>query len=451
MSLWFTSALLPEGWRRDVRVTLAGPLIASVTAGVAADAEDMRHGAAVPGMANLHSHAFQRAMAGLTEIRGATADSFWTWRQTMYRFLDRLDPEDVEAVAALAYAEMLESGFTRVGEFHYLHHAPDGRPYARPAELSGRIAAAAAETGIGLTLLPVFYAHAGFGGLPPSEGQRRFVTGLDSFARLVADASDAVKGVPGADLGIAPHSLRAVTPDELRHLVTLGEGRPIHIHVAEQTREVEDCVAWSGRPPVAWLLDSAPVDARWCLIHATHMTPDETTRLAASGAAAGLCPLTEANLGDGVFPARAYVEAGGRYGIGSDSNVRIDLSLELMTLEYSQRLTLRGRNIMAEAPGASTGRSLFEAARLGGAQSLAQPALGIAPGAPADLVALVDPDGPAGQSADTTLDRWIFGTRTSPVEAVWRHGRQVVADGRHVRRDAIAARYAATLARILSA
>lgn len=444
MRLWFTSALLPEGWRRDVRVTLRGARIASVEAGVPAGAGDERHGTAVPGMANLHSHAFQRAMSGLTETRGATQESFWTWRQTMYRFLDRLAPEDVEAVASLAYAEMLESGFTRVGEFHYLHHDRDGRPYDRPAELSWRIAAAAAETGIGLTLLPVFYAHSGFGGAAPSEGQRRFVTDLDSFSRLVADASDAVRGVPGADLGIAPHSLRAVTPDELRHLVTLGERWPIHLHVAEQTREVEDCVAWSGRRPVEWLLDNAPVDRRWCLIHATHMTSGETTRLAASGATAGLCPLTEANLGDGVFPAHAYREAGGHYGIGSDSNVRIDMPLELMMLEYSQRLTLRGRNVMADAPGASTGRSLFEAARLGGARALGQSALGIEPGAPADLVTLA-----AGDDADATFDHWIFGSRPRSVAAVWRHGRQVVADGRHVGRDAIAARYRTTLARIL--
>ena len=270
-SLWFPSALLPGGWSTAVRLTLSDGLITRVETSVDPSEGDERQGIALPGLPNLHSHAFQRAMAGLTEHGdGASRDDFWTWREAMYRSVGRLGPDDVEAVAALAFAEMLETGFTRVGEFHYLHHDPAGRPYADPAELATRIAAAAASSGIGLTLLPTFYAHAHFGGLPPTPDQRRFINDLDGFARLLDAARRSAAGLPGTVVGVAPHSLRAVTPDELREVVPLAGLGPVHIHVAEQVREVEDCLEWSGRRPVEWLLDNQPVDSRWCLIHATH-------------------------------------------------------------------------------------------------------------------------------------------------------------------------------------
>ncbi len=445
--LWCARALLPAGWGADVRLSLADGRIAAVAQGVPAQAGDHRAGVALPGLPNLHSHAFQRAMAGLTEVRGPADDSFWTWRELMYRFVDRLDPEAVEAVAALAFAEMLESGFTRVGEFHYLHHSPDGAPYADPGEMACRIAAAAAETGIGLTLLPVFYAHGGLGGLPPQAGQRRFATDLDAYLWLLEASRAAVSGLPDAVLGAAPHSLRAVTESELAAVAGFTSG-PIHIHIAEQMREVDDCVAWSGARPVAWLLDRLPVDARWCLVHATHMTTEECRRLALSGAVAGLCPITEANLGDGLFPAAAYLEAGGVFGVGSDSNVRIDAAEELRLLEYGQRLHRRARNVLAPAPGVSTGGALYRGALGGGGQALGTRA-SLAVGASADILVLeADHQARPGEAGDALLDSFVFVEGAKALKEVWRAGVRVVENGRHRHRDRIVARYRAALDRL---
>ena len=385
--LWFSSALLPEGWSDAVRLIVSDGIILRVEAGVEPAADDERHGFALPGLPNLHSHAFQRAMAGLAEHGdGGAHDDFWTWREAMYRSIDRLEPDDVEAVSALAFAEMLETGFTRVGEFHYLHHDPAGRPYADPAELATRIVAAAASSGIGLTLLPVFYAHANFGGLPPTPGQRRFITDIDGFARLLDATRKAAIDLPGTVVGVAPHSLRAVTPDELREVVPLAGAGPVHIHVAEQLREVEDCLAWSGRRPVEWLLDNQPVDAQWCLIHATHTTATELRGIATRGAVVGLCPITESNLGDGIFNARAFRVAGGRFGIGTDSNVLIDAAGELRQLEYSQRLIAHQRNVLTSGPHWSTGRTLFEESFRAGSRALGVTGGGLAGGHPADIV-----------------------------------------------------------------
>ena len=317
-TLFLDQALLPDGWATQVRLTLERGVITRVETDVQPDAADQRQGVGLPGMPNLHSHAFQRGMAGLAERRGESADSFWTWREVMYRFLERMEPDDVEAVAAQLQVEMLESGFTRVGEFHYLHHGIDGTPYAAPAEMASRLAAAAEISGIGLTLLPVFYAHGGFGGQAPDPGQRRFLSDPNSFARLMEASRAAVAGLPDAVVGMAPHSLRAVTGAELATILPLAADGPIHIHVAEQMAEVEACLRWTGQRPVAWLLDHAPVSERWCLIHATHMTDDEAAAMARSGAVAGLCPITEANLGDGTFNALPFLAAGGAYGIGSD-------------------------------------------------------------------------------------------------------------------------------------
>ena len=459
-SLWFEQALLGETWACDVRVTVAGGLIASIETGVARGADDAGGGVAIPGVANVHSHAFQRAMAGLTEGRGpeggpdgAGDDDFWSWRRLMYRFLDRGGPDEIEAITAMAFAEMLEGGFTRVAEFHYLHNDPTGAAYADPAELTGRIVAAAEATGVGLTLLPVFYAHAGFGGQPPAQGQRRFITDLDGFADLVARGRSLTSGLEDAVVGVAPHSLRAVSPGELAALPGLAGGAPIHIHVAEQTKEVEDCLAWSGARPVEWLLANAPVDPRWCLIHATHVTDAEWGEVARRGAVVGLCPITEANLGDGVFPVPAYARAsgaqgGGRFGIGTDSNVQIGLAEELRMLEYSQRLVLRKRAVMADGA-RTTGRALFDRALSGGAQATGSQA-GLKVGLPADIVAL-DTTRIAfeGRSDDAVLDSWIFGGDRSAIRSVWRRGRQVVVDGRHIARDAIEARFRKAVATVL--
>jgi formiminoglutamate deiminase len=450
-NLWFETALLPSGWARSVRVRHAGGVIVAVETGVAAQAGDERHAIGVPGLPNLHSHAFQRGMAGLAETSGPAADDFWTWREVMYRFLDHMTPDDLEAISAFAFAEMLEAGFTRVGEFHYVHHDAAGQPYTQIGELSSRIAAAAAETGIALTLLPVLYAHADFGGAPHKPGQRRFINDVDSFAKLHAAGAEAIKPLAGARIGVAPHSLRAVTPDELAAVLPLAAGGPIHIHAAEQTKEVDACVAWSGERSVQWLLNHAPVDARWCFIHATHLTPDETQRLAASGAVAGLCPITEANLGDGVFPTAEFLDQGGRFGVGTDSNIHVDAAAELRALEYAQRLVRRERNVLAGAPFSSTGARLYRDALAGGSQALGVDNTGIAVGGAADMVSLNAQHSVfIGRDGDALLDGWIFTAGAQAVDCVWRDGAKLVECGRHRRSEALGVAYRATVARLLS-
>ena len=448
-SLHFAEALLPTGWARDVRVEPADGCFTRVMPDTAPLPGDQRHAVALPGLPNLHSHAFQRGMAGLAERRGTSSDSFWTWREAMYRFVDRIEPDDLLAIAAMAYAEMLESGFTRVGEFHYLHHDPAGTPYVG-APMAEALAEAAAETGIALTLLPVFYAHAGFGGAAPGHGQRRFICDLDQFAQIRSASGAALAALPDAVLGLAPHTLRAVTARQLSELIALDPFAPLHIHIAEQQAEVADCLAWSGARPVQWLLDHAPVDRRWCLVHATHITPAESAALAASGAVVGLCPITEANLGDGLFPAPAYLAAGGRYGIGSDSNVLIDAAEELRWLEYGQRLAGQARNLFAKTPGSSAGGDLLRGASAGGAQALGAEAQ-IAVGCSADFLTL-DQNHPSltGASGDGWLDRWIFAAGRAGIDSVWRRGQRVVTGGRHLAREAITARYRTTLARLLT-
>jgi formiminoglutamate deiminase len=446
--LWFERALLPQGWAERVRIGMAGGRIASIEADTPPAGSDERHGAALPGLCNVHSHGFQRGMAGLSERRGRPDDDFWSWREIMYRFLDRLTPDDIAAITAQAYVEMLESGYTRVGEFHYLHNDIDGGGYADPAETAGAIVAAAEQSGIGLTLLPVFYAHADFGGAPPAPGQRRFISDLDGFARL-AEASRA-KLPADATIGIAPHSLRAVTPEELQAIMPLAGDGPIHIHAAEQVREVEACVAWSGARPVEWLLDHANIDARWCLIHSTHLDDRECGRLAASGAVAGLCPVTEANLGDGIFPAERYLAAGGRFGTGTDSNILVDAAAELRALEYSQRLSHRRRVLLADDIQPSVGQRLFDTAIAGGAQALGVET-GLVTGAPADIVALnLSHVAFAGADPATLLDRWIFAAGSDAIGAVWRGGRKCVDQGRHIAAEAVAVNYRRTLERLLA-
>jgi formiminoglutamate deiminase len=449
--LYFETALLPEGWADRVLVEVADDgTIRSVAADADCPPEADRGAIGLPGLPNLHSHAFQRGMAGLAEVGSAGGDSFWTWRQVMYRFLDRLLPDDVEAIAAQLQVEMLEAGFTSVAEFHYLHHAPDGSWYADPAEMAGRIASAARETGIGLTLLPVLYAQGGFGSRPVEAQQRRFAATIDSFDRLIEGARAHARTLPHAVVGIAPHSLRAVTPESLTTIVAAHPSGPIHIHVAEQQKEVADCLAWSGRRPVEWLLAHQPVDRRWCLIHATHMTSAETAALAGSGAVAGLCPQTEANLGDGIFEAPAYLAAGGSFGIGTDSHIRVDAAEELRTLEYGQRLRDRARNVLG-ASERSTGRQLYSGALSGGATALGRRCGAIADGYLADFVGL-DPAHPllAARRGDRALDSWLFAGDHTCVRDVWVAGRRMVAEGRHRLRERTAGAFAAAMRRVLA-
>lgn len=426
-------ALLQTGWAEDVRLGLAHGKIASVETGVDAQPGDERHKVIVAGMPNLHSHAFQYGMAGLAERRGPSADSFWSWREIMYKFALTMTPEQAEAVALRLYVDMLEAGFTRVGEFHYLHHDRDGTPYGNISEMADRIVAAAKSAGIGLTLLPVLYAHSTFGGAQPNEGQRRFINDQQSFARLIEGCQKALSGFDCAVLGVAPHSLRAVTPDELTFAASLLPEAPVHIHIAEQVKEVDDCIAWSGQRPVEWLLDHQELSSRWCLIHATHMSDAETTRMAQAGAIAGLCPVTEANLGDGTFNATVFDANGGRFGVGSDSNVLIGIGDELRQYEYSQRLLHRARNVLAKNEG-STGRAVFDGALTGGNIAIGREGDGLRQGVSADFVSL-DVERLPHAKGDAVLDGWIFAGRARASD-VWVRGVKQVEGGHHRLRDA---------------
>jgi formimidoylglutamate deiminase len=451
-----TAALLPAGWARDVLIEAdaAGDIL-SVTPGAAPGAAERLSGAVIPGVPNLHSHAFQRAMAGHAERRGPPearnaeggADSFWTWRQTMYRFVGRFTPEDAEAVAAQLHLECLEWGFTGIAEFHYLHHQPDGTPYADPAEMALRQLAAAEASGIGITLLPCLYRHGGIFGRDPLPGQRRFLNDLDGFFRIVASIRAAAAGNPQTGLGLAPHSLRAVTPAMLAEVARFDG--PIHIHAAEQVREVEECRAATGARPVEWLLDQMPVDARWCLIHCTHMTLAETQALARSGAVAGLCPSTEASLGDGIFALPDYLVAGGRIGFGTDSHVGTSARDELRQLETSQRLALQQRNVATDEAHPHAGRNLLEAALAGGAQASGRRLGAIAPGRRCDLVELdAEHPGLVGRQGDELLDAWVFSGQGNPVRQVVVGGRTVVKEGRHLRGAEITERFRAAMRRL---
>ena len=419
------------------------------------DAERLR-GPVIPGMPNLHSHAFQRAFAGLTERRGAGEDSFWTWRERMYRFVARIEPDEVQAIALELYVEMLKAGYTAVGEFHYLHHDPAGNAYADPAEMSNRVIAAAHEAGIAITHLPVLYAHGGFGAAAPGAAQLRFVHAPEEYLLLIEILHAHHRDAGGVRIGIAPHSLRAVTAEELRAALdavsALDAAAPVHLHVAEQTKEVEECLAATGARPVAWLLAEFPVDERWCLVHATHIDAMETADLAASGAVAGLCPTTEANLGDGIFPAVEYLGAGGRFGIGSDSHVSVSPVEELRLLEYGQRLTRERRALLASPASPSVGRTLYEHAARGGAQALGQSCGSLNVGRRADLVVLDDAAVTLiGRHGDTLLDAYVFAGNVNPVRDVMVAGNWCVRDGHHPGEDAARAGFAAAMNRLLDA
>jgi formimidoylglutamate deiminase len=451
VTLWADTALLADGWAKGVRLRLRAGRIAEVTPDTAPDTatEGRRLGILLPAPVNLHSHAFQRAMAGMTERRSAGQDSFWTWRRLMYRFLDHLSPDDVQAIAALVQIEMLEAGFAAVAEFHYLHHQPGGAPYADLAEMSARIAAAAAETGIGLTHLPVLYERGGCDGRALTEGQLRFGNPPERFFRLWEGAARALAGLPpDTVLGLAPHSLRAVRPETLALAAAHAPHAPIHLHLAEQVAEVEEVQAATRQRPTEWLLAHAELGPRWCLIHATQMLPHETEGLARTGAVAGLCPITESNLGDGIFDGMRWAAAGGAWGVGSDSNVRISLTEELRTYEYSQRLRDRGRAMLATET-KSTGRMLWEGAAQGGAQAAGRAAGALRVGDWADLVALDSGNlHLEGRQGDAILDALIFAGDDRAVAEVWSAGRHVVHQGRHIARDQIEARYRATLRRL---
>lgn len=457
--LWCSDVRLPQGWASNVLFEVTGDgLICHLTAdhpqATTPRGTQHFHGSAIAGIANLHSHAHQRAMAGLGE-HGSGGDSFWTWREAMYRTVARIDPDQLYDVARMLYLEMLEAGYTRVGEFQYLHHDPRGKPYQNSAEMTLQCARAAADVGIGFTALPVLYGFGGFGGQPPGDAQKRFINDADGFLEIVSVLDRSLAG--SQVVGIAPHSLRAVPPQLLEEVVSRQDpGRVIHIHIAEQTREIEDCLNWSKQRPVQWLLDHFQVDHRWVLIHATHMDDEETARLAKSTAVAGLCPTTEANLGDGFFNAIQYLEQGGAWGIGSDSHISISPTEEIRWLEYGQRLLMRSRNLLGRIAGdreiaVHTGASLLEQATTAGARACGYGHGQLVPGQPADLVVL-DAEHPrlAGRSGDALIDSWIFSHAGNPVQDVVVGGRHRIKQNTHPDREEIRQRFNRTVKHLIT-
>lgn len=453
-NLHFSSALTDEGWMQDVAIQIdAAGFIERIEEG----SRDGRHvnGTAVPAMPNIHSHAHQRLMQGLAERAGFARtgqDSFWTWREIMYGFAMKLGPDDLEAVAAQLYVEMLKAGFSVVGEFQYLHHQPDGTPYDNPAEMSLRCLSAANQAGIAVTMLPTLYNFGNFGGKQPGDGQRRFLNNADRFLGIFEKLKSEIGANPLWRLGFSPHSFRAVTHDLLTAVIGgIDTAAPIHVHVAEQNKEVTDCLAWCGNRPVQYMLNQYEITGRWTAIHATHMTAQESARLAKSGAIAGLCPTTEANLGDGIFPAVDYLAAKGAIAIGSDSHISVSPAEDLRMLEYSQRLRDHTRNALSGGPGLSTGRSILERALRGGARSMTQPVGRLAPGYRADI-AVIDDDHSTliGRTGNNLLDTWIFSGGNVCVKDVFVAGRQLVRDRHHIHEDEIAARFRSTVKRLTS-
>ena len=451
-ALFADRMFLPHGWAHRVRLQLDD---AGIIERIDTNAEpgDARHlpGPTVPGMVNVHSHAFQRLIAGFTDIAEDPDDSFWSWREAMYRAALALDADDFETVCRHVYVEMLRAGYTTVGEFHYVHHQPDGTPHDHSAELALRAVAAAADTGIGMALLPVLYGHSGFGGQDPTTGQRRFINDVDDYLSLHAAAAEAAHDHATITTGVAFHSLRAVTGEEMTEVLNaLPDHLPVHIHVAEQQREVEDCVAWSGRRPVAWLLDHMPVDERWCLIHATHLHDVEIDALARHRPVIGLCPVTEANLGDGIARAIDLNHRGLGLAIGSDSHVSVDPVEELRWLEYGQRLISGRRNRMTGPHSTAVGEHLYHTAAEAGARAIGQPVGRIEVGGRADLVVLDDRDVQLADCPDRhRLNRWLFATDERAIRQVRVAGRTVVDDGHHHDQERAAAAFHDVCRRLL--
>jgi formimidoylglutamate deiminase len=449
--LFARHALLPDGWAKDVLIEwdAGGAIIAVMpdAAGAsAAGTESVEY--ALPGMINLHSHSFQRALGGRTEKAGDSKDSFWTWRDLMYRFARNITPEHIESIAAQLFSECLRHGYTSLCEFHYVQRAPDGVMYARPAETAERVIAAARLTGIGVTMLPVLYSYSGFGELALKPEQQRFKTDAQDVLRIV-EALEPQRDAQ-VEVGVAPHSLRAASVTQIGEvLATLPAARPVHIHIAEQQGEVQQSLSWSGRRPVQWLLENAAVDQRWCLIHATHLSDDEVSGIVHSGAVAGLCPTTEANLGDGLFPLERFVAQGGRFGIGSDSHVSQSAVEELRWLEYGQRLQHQRRNIAVSATERNVGDFLWQRALQGGAQAAGRPVGALAPGHRADIVVLDDAHpNMFGLALDEVLGSFVFSGNENLVKDVMVGGQWVVRNQQHVAQQAIAARFKQTLAEL---
>jgi formimidoylglutamate deiminase len=445
MPVYFTKrAFLSDGWATDVQITVDEQgIIQRIITGSSGNESSQNDsceagchilsGPIVPGMPNLHSHAFQRMMSGLAEVAGDPQDSFWTWRDLMYRLVQQLTPEHIGVIARQLYIEMLKGGYTQVAEFHYLHHGTDGKPYSDRGEMTAQLSQAAQDAGIGMTLLPVLYSYAGFGSQPAQPGQRRFIQDTESYLKQQQVISKQLANQPLQNHGLCFHSLRAVELSQMQVVLDASDKQlPVHIHIAEQQKEVNDCLAWSGQRPVAWLYGHVPVDSRWCLVHATHLDESELVRLASSRAVAGLCPTTEANLGDGIFPGVDYLQHKGHWGIGSDSHVSLDVVEELRWLEYGQRLRDQRRNRLTNEQYPAVADLLYSQALAGGRQACASKISQLAEGYRADWLVL-DGDDPyiAGTESASLLNRWLFAGGKSQIRDVYVAGKAVIVDRYH--------------------
>lgn len=454
MKLYAKQVFTDQGWVEDRTLVVEQGEIIAINPGCEEGAIKLK-GPVIPGMSNCHSHAFQRAFVGMSEQGSEGKDSFWTWRKVMYSFLGKITPEQLQVIATQLYIEMLKSGYTNVGEFHYLHHQADGQPFQNLAQMSSRIFNAAQDAGIALTHLPVLYRYSGFGSQEPNQGQSRFINDADRFNRLVSDCFDLSKQYPQARVGIAPHSLRAtnlsILNETIDHLKSLDATAPIHIHIAEQQKEVQDSLAFSDKRPVQWLYDNLAVDQQWTLIHATHLTVEERKAIAQSKAVAGICPTTEANLGDGIFPTTEFLEEQGVFAIGSDSHISVNPIEELRWLEYAQRLIKQQRAILANEQQASVGANLWQRAVAGGAQSLGRNCGAIKVGNKADLLVLDENKVNLFAHQDKyLLDSMVFASHQNPILDVIVAGQWVVEDGRHRLEESSAQGYKQVL-KLLSA
>jgi formimidoylglutamate deiminase len=430
-SIFARKALLRKGWTENVRFRIDAGRIEGIDTEVASSAGDFVAGCVIPGLCNAHSHAFQRALAGHTEQRSpAGHDSFWTWRERMYALAGKMNAALLKAIATQAYDEMLASGYTSVAEFHYLHRDP-GMDSGDDAMFSA-IQHAAQVSGIRMTYVPVLYERAGFASDGVDDRQKSFAHTFDEFEqhyeRVSSQASEVV------NVAIGAHSLRAVGEDSLRKISAIAsrDNVPLHLHIAEQQREVDECMSATGRRPVRWLLENFDVDRHWCLVHATHLDAEEVDALARSGAVVCLCPSTEANLGDGIFPLHAFLSAGGNIAIGSDSHISINPFEELRWLEYGQRLATQSRNITSLRE-SHVGREIFARALQGGARISTQQAAELTVGAFADLVVLNDEDPMlVGHASESLLDALVFSGYRLPIERVMVHGEWRVIGAEHV-------------------
>ena len=451
----FSCAWLPDGWHRNVVISVdpSGDIV-DISADDTVTTARTINGAAIAGMPNIHSHAFQRAMAGLAEQRGGKDDSFWTWREAMYDVASRITPECLNAVAAQLYADMVKAGYTSVCEFHYLHSYAEASSEKRSHDvrlaMSQALMDAASTAGIGLTLLPTLYQTSDFGGAPPTERQRQFSMETREYLDLLDALRQSSQRSAQLEVGVALHSLRAVPPESLQMVLdSRQDGQVTHIHIAEQEREVQACQQHFGKRPIEWLLEHAPVDRHWCLIHATHATAAELQAVAATGAVVGLCPTTEANLGDGIFPMGELLAAGGAFAIGSDSHVSLSPIEELRWLEYQARLVRRQRGVLT-ADGASGGALLWQRACTAGARVTGRPVGELAVGKRADVLVLDLSSSLLAARSDTSIiDTFVFSGTSESVRDVMVGGRWLVQDRRHFAETAVAAGYKRALQKML--